>query len=236
MNKFITVVLAIIVATTALHAQVYSGQQGYDGEHKNQVSGYFEGGYNIVTGRYVGPAVSYTHHFTPRWSAEGAIALPMGKSKLGIYGKGTYHLPLPHFSLFFSGKFMYNRYNDYNTNEYNANVSCMLESSYFDMLIGESWIRYALKGTGYTEPLTLTFGMGANIRKRTNPWNLGIFIRNYDDFYYENWNINWGLRWHATLDEQIKIFGELNVRPAGSTSQLATRYETSLKLGLKYVW
>ena len=34
----------------------------------------------------------------------------------------------------------------------------------------------------------------------------------------------------------MKLFSELNVRPAGSISQLATRYETSLKVGLKYVW
>ena len=32
----------------------------------------------------------------------------------------------------------------------------------------------------------------------------------------------------------MKIFGEFNIRPAGSMSQLATRYETSLKLGLRY--
>ena len=37
-------------------------------------------------------------------------------------------------------------------------------------------------------------------------------------------------------DAGMKLFGEFNIRPAGSLSQLATRYETSLKLGLKYAW
>ena len=34
----------------------------------------------------------------------------------------------------------------------------------------------------------------------------------------------------------MKLYGEFDIRPAGSISQLATRYETSLKLGVKYVW
>ena len=34
----------------------------------------------------------------------------------------------------------------------------------------------------------------------------------------------------------MKLFGEFNIRPAGSMSQLATRYETSGKLGIKYIW
>jgi hypothetical protein len=43
------------------------------------------------------------------------------------------------------------------------------------------------------------------------------------------------VRFHATLSPAMKVYGEFNVRPAGSMSQLATRYETSLKLGLHYV-
>ena len=236
MNKFTTVVLSMLMATAALHGQVYSGDLKFDGEHKNEVSGYLEGGKNIVTRVFVGPAVSYTRHFTPRWSTEGAFEIPIGKGKYGIYAKGIYHLPLRHFSIYFSGKLMYNRYTEYHTNEYAANLSALLQGSYFDINVGESFIRYTMLESGYTEPLTLTFGMGVNIRHRANQWNLGLYIRNYDDFYYENWNINWGVRWHATLNEQMKLFGELNVRPAGSTSQLATRYETSMKVGVKYVW
>ena len=87
-----------------------------------------------------------------------------------------------------------------------------------------------------TKPLTFTFGFGVNIRPRTNPWNIGLFFRNYDDFYYENWNINWGLNFYATLTKRMQLFGEFNIRPAGSMSQLASKYETSGKLGLKYVW
>jgi hypothetical protein len=32
----------------------------------------------------------------------------------------------------------------------------------------------------------------------------------------------------------MRLFGEFNLRPAGSLSQLANKYETSLKVGLKY--
>jgi hypothetical protein len=75
-----------------------------------------------------------------------------------------------------------------------------------------------------------------NIRPRWNSWNIGLFFRNYDDFYYENWNINWGARWNANITSRMRLFGELNIRPAGSMSQLATKYETSMKIGMKYVW
>ena len=43
------------------------------------------------------------------------------------------------------------------------------------------------------------------------------------------------MRFHATLNPSMKLYSEFNVRPAGSLSQLATRYETSLKVGLHYV-
>jgi hypothetical protein len=36
--------------------------------------------------------------------------------------------------------------------------------------------------------------------------------------------------------KDVQLFGEVDLRPAGSLSQLATEYEKSLKLGLRYVW
>ena len=65
---------------------------------------------------------------------------------------------------------------------------------------------------------------------------MGLFFRNYDDYYYENWNINWGIRWYAKVKDQWHLFGEFNIRPAGSMSQLASKYEGSVKVGLKYKW
>ena len=133
---------------------------------------------------------------------------------------------------------MFSNYAKYGFGEFTFNLSATWESAYVDIRLGESLIHYHNhtwdQGWGYTEPLTLTFGLGANIRHRSNPWNVGLFFRNYDDFYYENWNINWGLRWYAKINQQIRLFGEFNVRPAGSLSQLASRYEASVKLGLKY--
>lgn len=230
------VFILLLLVSTVVNAQVYCGEHKYDGEHKNEVTGYIQGGSNIVTGLFIGPTVLYTHHFTDRLSVEGGLDVPFGKGKVGVSAKGTYRLTASYFNFYFSGKFMYNRYTKFRTNEINANVSAMAETPYFDLTLGETLIHYSLLGTGYTEPLTLTFGTGVNIRPRWNSWNLGVFFRNYDDFYYENWNINWGVRWMASLNPQMKLFGELNVRPAGSTSQLASRYETSLKVGLKYVW
>lgn len=238
MKKSILVTMfTCLPAVLMAQVSTFCGNHQYDGEHQNEVSGYLQGGNNIVTGFFMGPVVSYTHHFTDRISAEGALDAPFGKGRLGVYGKGIYRLPLKKkMNLFFTAKFLYNRYTDYKTNEYNGNISAIFETPYFDMTVGESLIHYSLLGSSYTEPLTLTFGLGFNIRPRYHSWNIGLFARNYDDFYFENWNINWGVRWNANLTQSAKLFGELNVRPAGSISQLASKYETSLKVGLKYAW
>lgn len=237
MKSFLSVVLfSLISMATWAQEPVFCGEHKFDGEHKNEVTGYLQVGNNIVTGKFVGPAVIYTHHFTDRLSAEGGLDVPFGKGKVGVSAKGIYRLPISWMNLYFSGKFLYNRYTDFKTNEYNGNISATFESPYFDLTVGESWIHYALMGTSYTEPLTFTFGTGVNIRPRWNSWNIGLFFRNYDDFYFENWNINWGVRWMANLRKPFKLYGELNIRPAGSTSQLASKYEASLKVGLKYVW
>ncbi len=215
---------------------VFCGEHLYDGEHKNEVTGLLQPGTNVMTGKFLGVAVSYKRHFTDRISAEGAADVSIGKGKHGYYAKGTYRLPVSFINFYFSTKFLYNRYADYKTNEYNGNISATIETSYFDLTVGETFIHYNVMGSGYTEPLTLTFGAGVNIRPRRNSWNIGLFVRNYDDFYFENWNINWGVRWNASLNKKMKLYGEVNVRPAGSTSQLASRYESSLKVGLKYLW
>lgn len=230
------ILLCLFPVSMMAQVPVFCGEHKYDGEHQNEISGYLQAGNNIVTGKYIGPAAIYTHHFTDRISAEGGVDIPFGKGKYGLSAKGIYRLPVSYFNLYFSAKFLYNRYTDFRTNEYNSNVSFVFETPYFDLSVGESLIHYSLLGTGYTEPLTLTFGMGVNIRPRWNSWNIGLYGRNYDDFYFENWNINWGVRWNANIKKDLKLYGELNIRPAGSTSQLASRYESSLKVGLKYLW
>ncbi len=230
------VLLCLLPLTAMAQIPVFCGEHKYDGEHQNEISGYLQAGNNIVTDKFIGPSAIYTHHFTDRISAEGGVDIPFGKGKYGVSAKGIYRLPVSYLNLYFSAKFLYNRYTEFVTNECNTNVSFTFETPYFDMTVGETLIHYSLLGSGYTEPLTLTFGMGVNIRPRWSSWNIGLYGRNYDDFYFENWNINWGVRWNASLKKDLKLYGELNIRPAGSTSQLASRYESSLKVGLKYLW
>lgn len=237
MKTFISILLFYLIPVSILAQEpVFCGEHKYDGAHKNELSAYIQAGNNIVTDKFIGPSVTYTRHFTNRISAEGGLDIPFGKGKYGVSAKGIYRLPVSYFNFYFSAKFLYNRYTEFTTDEYNANISTTFETPYFDLTLGESLIHYSLLGTGYTEPLTFTFGTGVNIRPRWNSWNIGLFFRNYDDFYFENWNINWGVRWMANLKKPWKLYGELNIRPAGSTSQLASRYESSLKVGIKYVW
>jgi len=234
-----TVIALSLCCISAFSQDVsYCGTHRYDSIHANEVSGYVQGGKNVVTGVFVGPAVSYKHHFNTHWSLSGATQMQFHKQQFSIYGKGTWRISpwRPNYNLYISAKAMYNRYNQWSANEYVFNVSATWEHPYFDITIGESLIHFRELSSYYTEPLTFTFGASVNIRDRKSPWNLGIFARNYDEFYYENWNINWGFHWKARINDRFNLYGELNIRPAGSMSQLASKYEGSLKVGLKYVW
>ena len=237
-KKILSLILFVGVATTGFSQASYIPYKTYDGTHKNEISGYVMYGGNVVIGKFGGLEGTYVRHLAPRWHVGGDFQMQFGKRLYSIDARGGYRLPLKYGNAYFTAKTMFNYYAKWGFTEWNFNLSACWESAYVDILLGESIIHYHSRewglGFGYTEPLTLTFGFGANIRHRDNPWNLGLFFRNYDDFYYENWNINWGLRWYAKINEPISLFGELNIRPAGSMSQLASRYETSLKVGLKY--
>jgi len=246
MKKFYLILLLLAFAMPYAGAQPYVGEVKYDGVHRNEVKGYVMGGSNVVTGGFGGLAASYKRHFNHRWSAEADAQMQFGKQLFSIYAQGGYRLPWRSSGFHFNLKMMYSRYHRFSANEYNINVSAVWEHPYFFLHIGETWIRYHLHtgegyyedsktGYGYTEPLTFTFGVGVTVRPRSSWWNIGAYFRNYDDFYYENWNINWGLNFAASLTKQMRLFGELNIRPAGSMSQLASRYEVSGKMGLRYL-
>jgi len=239
MRRFIIAITVMLVAIgTSAQQTNFCGETKFDSIHNNEVVAYTQLGTNILTDFYAGVSGIYTRHFNKHWAVEGGLNYQFKKNLVGFSGRGIYHFNWTRHSDFFvSGKLMFNRYNSYDANECIANVSINWQTSYFDMTLGESLIHFTSLGSGYTEPLTLTFGLGFNIRRRSNPWNIGLFFRNYDDFYYENWNVNWGVRFYSPLPgTKMKLFGEFNVRPAGSMSQLASKYETHVKLGIKHVW
>ncbi len=250
MNRFSHAFLLpglLLLAVFGANAQTYSGPRQFDGVHRNEISGYLAGGYNVISGWFVGEAGTYTRHFTERWSLSAGEQVQVLKWLFSADVMGTYRLPLRHSNLYFDARLVNNVYTQWDQYEILANASAYWEATHFDLRLGMSYIhyyKYKIKeeyqwftDAGYTEPPTITFGVGVNLMPRTSAWNLGLFIRNYDQFYYENWNINWGLRFHNIIPHTgMKLFGEFNIRPAGSLSQLATRYETSLKLGLKYAW
>ena len=236
LRQWVLAAVLVCCLADAGWAQTYNGMHKYDGMHQNVVTGYMMLGDNIITGTFYGVEASYTRHLTDRWHVGGDMQVQMGKQLYSVDVQGGYRLPVKWMDFYLDGKVLYNRYQRWGTNEVMANLSLTWEAPYFNFRIGETYIHYHMLGFGYTEPLTLCLGAGVNIRPRWDSWNIGLFARNYDDFYYEAYNINWGVNFWANLMKDMQLFGELNLRPAGSMSQLATEYEKSLKLGLKYVW
>ncbi len=235
-RQLIALLIAAASLTSTAQVHSYCGDHRFDGEHRNEIAGYVMAGNNVITRGFGGLSATYVRHITSRWSVSGSMQQQFGKPLFSIAASGAYRLPVWKFNFYFSGQMLYNRYHFAGANEFDTNLSATWEGPCFDVRLGLSYINYRVRGDGATEPLTLTFGAGVSIRPRSSNWNIGLFFRNYDDYYYENWNINWGIRFYAPLPLNMRLFGELNIRPAGSISQLASRYETSGKLGVKYVW
>ncbi len=235
LQRLFLAVMLVFAASTAM-AQYYSGDHTFDGTNKNEASASLTTGDNIITGHCVGNTIHYKHYFNDHWSVDGGANLQYTKQLYGFKAKGEYHLKIRSFHMFASAEYMFNHYHKYNTNENVGNASVRFERGYWDITLGGSFIGYNMMGDHYTEPITLTFGAHATLRPRTNKWNVGLLFRNYDDFYYENWNINWGLDLYYRIKPNMKLFGEFNVRPAGSMSQLASKYETTGKIGVIYRW
>lgn len=237
-NSLFSIIAACVALlfSTGLRAQVINGVHKYDGTHKNELWGYLMVGDNVITDAFYGFEVTYKRHLTDRWFVQGDAQMQLGKKLYSLDMQGGCRMPWGWSDFYLTGKMMYNRYQEWNTNEMVINGSVTWEMPYFYARFGASYIHYHMLHFGYTEPLTLIIGAGVNIRPRWNSWNIGIFVRNYDDFYYEGYNINWGFNFYANLTKDLQMFGELNIRPAGSMSQLATKYEESVKLGLKHVW
>ena len=59
-----TLTLLILAATASLSSaqNSYIPYKAYDGEHKNEVSGYVMGGTNVITDGFGGLEASYTRH------------------------------------------------------------------------------------------------------------------------------------------------------------------------------
>ena len=225
---------ALVLAEATATAQYYSGEHTFDGEHKNEVSATLVTGRNIITNASIGTKFHYKHFFNDHWSMDAGLNTQFSKQLYGVKARGEYHFQILDFHLFASAEALYNRYYKYNANEFDGNLSLRIERGYWDITLGETLINYSIGESGYTEPPTLTFGAHATLRPRTNHWNVGLLFRNYDDFYYENWNINWGLDYYYKFNPTWKLFGEFNIRPAGSMSQLASKYETTGKIGVIY--
>ena len=235
----------LVLGCIGANAQVFNLERQFDGVHKNELDGRFMGGDNVVTDAFFGESVTWTHHFNDRWSIRTGQQGQFNKWIFSLDVMGTYRLPLRRTNLYFDARLLGNFYGKWGVNEVVFNTSVYWEARYMDLRFGGSYVffhkthvkkEYEYTEASYTQPYTFTVGIGLNMRPRENKWNLGLFVRNYDDFYYEVWNINWGFRGYWRYSDRMKFHAEWNIRPAGSMSQLATRYESSVKIGIKYVW
>lgn len=205
---------------------------------KNMAWVYGQVGKNTIEHFYEGVNAFYVRSLNDRINVMGGLELNSKKDGFGgVLAELSYKLPVRWFDLVFSGRGVYNRYGKYDCNEYLFRLAVNAQSSHFDVLFGNSFLGYSQFGSSVFEPITWSVGFAAYLknRKKCN-WNLGLFLKNYDYFIYENWNINFGVRGYFSLTPKVRLTGELLVRPAGNINQLAQKFDTSVKIGATYRW
>ena len=62
MKKTILLIMLLLMAMVDIKAQAFNGVHKFDGEHKNELSGYLMGGHNVVTRGFIGVEGSYKRH------------------------------------------------------------------------------------------------------------------------------------------------------------------------------
>ena len=81
MGKIVFFLLSAMCAIP-LSAQTFCGEHKFDGQHRNEVSGYVMAGTNVVTKGFGGISASYKRHLTDRWNVEGKMQMQFGKQLL----------------------------------------------------------------------------------------------------------------------------------------------------------
>ncbi|MEG1765055.1 MAG: hypothetical protein RR254_00165 [Muribaculaceae bacterium] len=224
--KLLTTLIITLIALIPAHAE------------KNEVSGYIQFGDNIVQGFYAGINGFYKRQMSSRFDLTGGLSFstknPQGFG--GIMADGTYRIPVNRANFLISNRLVYNYYGAFNMNEFLYRLAVTWQTRYVEFTLGNSFLTYFSLGSHVFEPITWSVGFAAHLKPRECSWNIGLYIKNFDDFIYENYNINFGFDGRYRILKNWDIFGILMVRPAGSMNQLAVKYDTSFKLGVKYKW
>lgn len=135
-----------------------------------------------------------------------------------------------------SNRVMYTHYSDSKMNDFLYRIAAQWNTRYFHVTLGNSFIYTFSRSSSFFEYIIPAFGMYLTLKPSEHHWNVGAFIRNYDDFVYENYNVFLGIDGQYKLNNQWTLNAELTTAPAGTLSQLATAYRTFVKLGATYIW
>lgn len=205
----------------------------------NEVMAYITPGSSTAYNGYCSFSGIYTRHLTDKLDVYGGLSFSTKRkhffSSIAAHAKYRFHLYKSR-NLYVMTGVNYTDYGEFHLNEYVWRIAAKFESTYFDFELGNCLFAYTSYGSHKTEAFTPSINMVLRFRKLTAPWTVGVFLRNFDDFYYDNYNVNWGINGRMTINPKLTLMGELAVRPAGTMSQLATKYDAYLKLGAIYKW
>ena len=206
---------------------------------KNEAMLYINPGGSTIYGSNCGISGLYTRHITDRIDVTGGIYFTSKRKNFfsSLNVEGSYRLPLNKtMNLYAKGKINWTDYSEFHLNEFVYRLVAKFESNYVDLELGNCVVAYTSYGEHQTEGYNPAFGLNLRFRKLTANWYAGLFVRNYDDFYFENFNVIWGPNGLYKINKKLAVFGEFDIQPAGNLSQLATKYAYYFKIGATYKW
>ena len=109
-KKIVLLFVLAMSAVAGMSQTCYIPYKTFDGEHKNEASGYIMYGNNVVCNRFGGFEGSYIRHLTPRWHVGGDMQMQFVKRLYSIDIRGGYRLPIKFGNVYFTGKVMFNDY------------------------------------------------------------------------------------------------------------------------------
>lgn len=111
------------------------------------------------------------------------------------------------------------------------------ESKYFRIDFGNAFACYVGSGVIKYHLLRPSFSVRGNIRGKGSPWNIALFIRNFNRFEAHGSKcVEWGGEFSATVAKRWRVFCEPYVVTAGNFNGTATFYNFNCLLGGAYLW
>lgn len=109
---------------------------------------------------------------------------------------------------------------------------------HWEVSLGLTTMLFSSKGiTPIYEPLALYWGFGYHVKQIDHRWNIGLFIKNFDDFVLSrSHEIFYTVKGSYDITDHYKVSLSATTAPAGAFHLTEQIYNTYLRVSVCYKW